>query len=125
MCGRYLNIYGQAALRFIDKPWNPSKAHDVNIVKFNYVNFNSIIGSLNRLKHRFPNVDSIVFKETNITCLGQLNALAELQGLTSLAIDPEGNPIVEKAWENYAIYRLAHWGLKIINEREVSLFIDS
>lgn len=120
ICGRYLNIYGQAALRFVDKPWNPGKAHDVNTVKFNYVNFNSIAGFLNKLKHRFPNVDHLVFKETNITSLGQLNALAEMQGLTSLAIDPEGNPVIEKEWESYAIYRLAHWGLKVINDKEVS-----
>ncbi|XP_012137385.1 uncharacterized protein LOC100881268 isoform X4 [Megachile rotundata] len=29
--GRCLNIYGQGALRFIDRPWDSSKAEDVNI----------------------------------------------------------------------------------------------
>lgn len=118
--GRYLNVYGQAALRFIDKSWNSYKANDVNIVKFNYVNFNTIIGFLTRLRQRFPNVDSLVFKETNIISLGQLNALAEMQGLASLFIDPEGNPIAGKNWESYAVYRLSHWGLKTINEKAVS-----
>lgn len=120
ICGRHLNIYGQGALRFIDKPWNASKASDVTTVKFNYVNFNSVTGFLSKIKHRFPNGDNFVFKETNITCLGQLNAISEVQGLVSLKIDPEGNPICEKTWESYAIYRLAHWGLKIINEKEIS-----
>lgn len=119
ICGRYLNVYGQCALRFIDKPWNASKANDVNTVKFNYVNFNSIVSSFHKLKIRFPHADHFVFKETNITVLGQLNALAELQGLTSLYIDADGNAIAQKLWESYAIYRLSHWGLRVINDREV------
>lgn len=120
ICGRYLNVYGQGALRFIDKPWNANKTHDVVTVKFNYVNFNSITGILTKLKHRFPNIENLIFKETNITCFGQINALAEIQGLTSLYIDPEGNAISEKNWQNYAIFRLAHWGLKTVNDKEVS-----
>jgi leucine-rich repeat-containing protein 49 len=120
ICGRYLNVYGQCALRFIDRPWNSSKANDVNTVKFNYVNFNGITGILNKLKMRFPNVDHFSFKETNIHCLGQINALAEVQGLISLYIDPEGNPIMHKKWRSYAIYRLSHWGLSVINEAEVT-----
>ncbi|KAK4884600.1 hypothetical protein RN001_000871 [Aquatica leii] len=118
--GRHLNIYGQAALRFIDKSWSMSKAKDVNTVNFNYANFNSIIGVLNKLKQRFPNTDSFVFKETNIQCLGQLNALAEVQGLSALTIENDGNPIVHKEWKTYAIYRLAHWGLRFINGKEVT-----
>nr|XP_023022327.1 leucine-rich repeat-containing protein 49 [Leptinotarsa decemlineata] len=120
ICGRHLNIYGQGALRFIDKPWNASKAHDVNTVKFNYVNFNSVTGVLGKFKNRFPNVDHFAFKETNITCLGQLNALAEIQGMSSLYIDLEGNPICDKSWRSYAVYRLAHWGLKTINNEEIT-----
>ncbi|KAF5270238.1 hypothetical protein FQA39_LY08452 [Lamprigera yunnana] len=118
--GHQLNIYGQGALRFIDKSWSMSKAKDVNTVKFNYANFNSIIGILNKLKQRFPNTDSFIFKETNIQYLGQLNALAEVQGLSALTIDDDGNPIVQKDWKLYAIYRLAHWGLRFINGKEVT-----
>ncbi|CAH1107640.1 unnamed protein product [Psylliodes chrysocephalus] len=120
ICGRHLNVYGQGALRFIDKIWNVNKAHDVTTIKFNYVNFNSVIGILGKIKHRFPNIGNFVFKETNISYLGQLNALAETQGLSSLYIDSEGNSICEQNWESYAIYRLAHWGLKIINNKEVT-----
>nr|CAH7759363.1 unnamed protein product [Callosobruchus chinensis] len=120
ICGRHLNIYGQGAVRFIDKPWDASRANDVITAKFNYVNFNSITSTFCKLRHRFPNIDMLVFKETNIHCLGQLNALAEIQGFSSLSIDTEGNPICQKEWRMYAIYRLAHWGLKIINEQEIT-----
>ncbi|XP_060535120.1 leucine-rich repeat-containing protein 49 isoform X2 [Cylas formicarius] len=120
ICGRHLNVFGQGALRFIDKPWNTMKANDVTTVKFNYVNFSSVTGFLNKVKLRFPNADHFVFKETNINYLGQLNALSEVQGLTALTISPEGNPICEKEWKSYAIYRLGHWGLKRINDLEIS-----
>ncbi|XP_045460389.1 leucine-rich repeat-containing protein 49 [Harmonia axyridis] len=120
ICGRYLNIYGQGALRFIDKSWNVSKAGDIITAKFNYLNFNNIVGALHKLKVRFPNVEKFVFKETNIHCLGQLNALAEAQGLSSLFIEEEGNPIYLKKWRTYAIFRLSHWGLKYINDVEVT-----
>lgn len=48
-----------------------------------------------------------------------MNALSEVQGLVSLTVDPEGNPITVKEWRSYVIYRLAHWGLKLINGVEV------
>ncbi|KAH8257088.1 hypothetical protein KR038_002689 [Drosophila bunnanda] len=121
ICGRYLNIYGQGALRFIDKQWNPAKANDVHTLNFSYINFNSIVCVLGRIKVRFPHAEHFVFRETNISCLGQLNGLAELQGLSSLLIDAEGNGITQKeSWRAYAIYRLSHWGLKQLNGQEVS-----
>ena len=46
----------------------------------------------------------------------QLNALALVQGITSLNINPDGNPISIKGferWRAYAIYRLEHWGLQV------------
>ncbi|XP_043792684.1 leucine-rich repeat-containing protein 49 [Apis laboriosa] len=117
--GRCLNIYGQGALRFIDRLWDSSKAEDVNIVKFNYVQFNDVAKMLYKIKNRFPNLEHFMFKETNISYLGQLNALAEVQGLTSIHIET-GNPIISKNWKVYAIFRLAHWGLKVINGREIT-----
>lgn len=113
-----MNIYGQGALRFIDKTWDVSKAQDVNVVKFNYVQFNDVAKILSKLKNRFPHAEHFTFKETNISLLGQLNALAEVQGLTSIHIDT-GNPVVSKDWKMYAIFRLAHWGLAMINGKEV------
>uniref|UniRef100_A0A182PRK4 Dynein axonemal assembly factor 1 homolog n=1 Tax=Anopheles epiroticus TaxID=199890 RepID=A0A182PRK4_9DIPT len=120
ICGRYLNVYGLGALRFIDKQWNMQKACDVHTVKFSYINFNSITAILCRIKVRFVNAENFIFRETNISCLGQINALAESQGIASLTIDPEGNPLAARAWRSYAIYRLSHWGLKQVNGTEVT-----
>lgn len=92
----------------------------MNTVKFNYANFNGMTGLWGRLKQRFPNAENFIFKETNIQYLGQLNALAEIQGLQSLFIESEGNPIVEKKWRSYAIFRLSHWGLRSINGEEIT-----
>lgn len=120
ICGRYLNVYGVGALRFVDKQWNVQKAGDVHTVKFSYINFNNISGILGKIKSRFPNAEHFVFRETNITCLGQLNSLAEIQGLQSLVLEPEGNLICTKKWRSYAIFRLSHWGLKQINGQDIS-----
>lgn len=98
ICGRHLNIYGQGALRYIDRHWNASKAGDVTTVKINYANFNGMTGLWGKLKQRFPNAEHFIFRETNVQCLGQLNALAEIQGMKSLMIEAEGNPIVGKDW---------------------------
>lgn len=120
ICGRYLNIYGAGAVKFIDRQWNTQKANDVHTLKFSYLNFNSIAPMLNRIKVRFPNAENFFFRETNINCLGQLNALAELQGISCLVIDAEGNFICTKSWRLYAIYRLCHWGIKTINDVDVT-----
>lgn len=48
--GRYLNVYGMGAIKFVDKLWNAQKAHDVHTVKFSYINFNSISPVLGRIK---------------------------------------------------------------------------
>lgn len=118
--GRYLNVYGVGAIKFVDKQWNAQKAQDVHTVKFSYINFNSISPILGRIKVRFPNVEHYVFRETNFVCLGQLNAMADTQGMKSITIDPEGNPLASKNWRTYAIFRLSHWGLKQINGVEIS-----
>lgn len=117
--GKFLNVYGQGSLRYIDKPWNQSKSNDVTTVKFNYVSFNSLVPVFSKIKNRFPNAENYFFRDTNIYCLGQLNALADLQGLVSLYIHEDGNPITHKEWHPYAIYRLSHWGLKLVNDNEV------
>jgi hypothetical protein len=44
-----------------------------------------------------------------------------VQGITSLTINEEGNPIYRKAWRQYAIYRLEHWGLLYINNRSIKI----
>ncbi|XP_014253661.1 leucine-rich repeat-containing protein 49 isoform X2 [Cimex lectularius] len=118
--GNVLSVFGHGALKFIDRPWNPLKARDVTTVKFSSLDFNFISAVLNRVKHRFLNAEHFHFSDTNIYCLGQLNALADIQGLTSLTIEPKGNPVTKKNWRSYAIYRLSHWGLKTINNQQIT-----
>lgn len=120
ICGRYLNVYGTGALKFVDKQWNVQKAGDVHTVKFSYVPFNQISGILGKVKSRFPNAEHLYFRETNISSLGQLNSLAEIQGLQSITIEAEGNLVCSKKWRGYAIFRLYHWGLKQINGQEIT-----
>lgn len=114
-----MNVYGHGALRFIDKPWSQNRANDVTTINFNYANFNGFTSILSKIKTRFPNAEHFTFKETNIEYLGQLNALAEIQGLTSLYIGEDGNLITSKNWKSYATYRLSHWGLNTINGEAV------
>jgi leucine-rich repeat-containing protein 49 len=70
--------------------------------------------------------------------MGQLNALAELQGINALTIEQDGihkklkieiskplnisigNPIVFKDWQSYAVYRLVHWGLSSVNSKKIT-----
>ncbi|XP_017771668.1 PREDICTED: leucine-rich repeat-containing protein 49 [Nicrophorus vespilloides] len=120
ICGQNLNVYGQGSLHFLDKSWNTTKAHSVTTINFNYVNINNLAPILSKIKSRFPNADQFIFKETNIEFIGQINIFAEIQGLSSLKITTEGNPIIEKDWRTYAIYRLSHWGLKMLNDEAVS-----
>lgn len=120
ICGRYLNVYGVGALKFIDKQWNVQKAGDVHTVKFSYINFNNICVVLAKIKLRFPNAKNFVFRETNIANLGQLNSLAEVQSLSSVVVEPEGNIICTKSWRSYAVFRLSHWGLKQINGQDIT-----
>ena len=72
------------------------------------------------LRENFPNVEHYEFSETNLHSMNQLNALAQVgfivtlvhvcvlsqvQGITSLTIGEEGNPLYAKNWRPYAIFR--------------------
>lgn len=113
-------VTGKNSAKHIDKAWNADKVNDVTTIKFSCVAFNSLVPVFNRIKYRFPNVEHLVFSECDLNYLGQLNALADVQGLTSIEILPERNLIVTKDWRLYAIYRLHHWGLQCINNVQVS-----
>lgn len=120
--GNLLSVLGQGALRFIDRPWNPGKARQVTSVQFSSLDYNYVASVMSKMKTRFPHAEYFNFIDTNISCLGQINSLADLQGLTALTIDAVGNPIHGKPWRSYAIYRLSHWGLKHINGTQVVKF---
>lgn len=124
--GDLVNVFGIQALKFLDRPWNKQRSLKATSIQFNFVSFDDLVPYLGRLKQTFPNLVNFEFLETDIRTMSQLNALALLQGLTSLVIGKEGNPVTNRNmsstldWRLYAIYRLEHWGLATINSAEVT-----
>ncbi len=115
--GDLLSVYGLQALKFLDRPWNKTRAVKATTVQvnnslsspltayqilsvlslqFNFVSFDDLIPYLPKFRQTFPNVDSFEFLETDIRTFNQLNALALVQGITSLFIGDDGNPIYHK-----------------------------
>ncbi|KAI5633199.1 leucine-rich repeat domain-containing protein [Phthorimaea operculella] len=120
VCDGVVSAWGAGAVRRLSRDWEWERARTVTQAAFHYVHFNAVAQSLPELKTKFPNVTHISFRATGLQWLGQLHALAELRGVTGLTILPEGNPIHAKIWREYAVYRLAHWGLKEINNETVT-----
>lgn len=123
--GRFLFVTGRNSAKYIDKAWSAEKAADVTTVRFTCVSFGSLVSVFHRIKFRFPNVEHLVFNECEFNYIGQLNALAAVQGFKTLEILPEQNAILKKNWRSYAIFRLRHWGLQKINNVSVSRKIRS
>merc|ERR1712110_315409 len=123
--GDLINVFGPQALKFLDKPWNKQRSYKATCIQFNFVSFDELVPYFTRLKQTFPNLVNFEFLETDIRILSQLNALAMLQGISSLIIGKNGNPIINTKnssldWRLYAIYRLEHWGLSSINNSDVN-----
>lgn len=139
--GGQASVWGAGALRRLEKTW-PS-ANEVTTIHFHYVNFASICTVLSTIKSRyngkcyllyfvnafqnlfnfiifrFPNAVHFTFRACGLTCAGQLGALAALRGIGSLTIHREGNPLAASSWQSFALYRLAHWGLRRIDHVQV------
>ena len=118
--GDTLSVYGSPSLQFIDRSWNKQKAEKTTTVQFHFVSFDDLVPRMAKFRENFPNIEHFEFTETNIRTINQINALALMQGITSLTINSEGNPVYHKAWRQYAIYRLEHWGLLYINNKGVT-----
>ncbi|XP_064116423.1 leucine-rich repeat-containing protein 49-like [Macrobrachium nipponense] len=119
--GDRLSLYGQGALRCTDISWEKSMAAAAATARFQYMNFEDIIDIFPKLRVKFPRLENFIFVETHLAKCSQLNALAELHQVTALDVGEEGNPLTQVPhWRLYAIFRLSHWGLRIINGREVT-----
>jgi len=79
----------------------------------------------------FPNqklfllvLQGLIFTETSIHSLQQINALSALRKLDTLTINHEGNPITNYTlWRHYTLFRLSHFSLRKINDVKVIEFL--
>ncbi|MCI4378982.1 hypothetical protein PGIGA_G00222570 [Pangasianodon gigas] len=120
--GETVRLFGPGALETLERGWGVQTASTVTTITFRYIQFDSIVPHLPRIRLKFPNLTHLIFMETNITRLLQLAALAQVKRLEQVTIDPEGNPVVSLTlWRSFLIYRLNHLNLQRINGTEVTM----
>ncbi|XP_053722518.1 leucine-rich repeat-containing protein 49 isoform X2 [Synchiropus splendidus] len=120
--GDTLRLFGPGALEALERGWGAQTAGAVTVITFRYINYDSIVPLLPRIRVKFPNLSHMIFLETNISRLPQLAALAQVRRLDQLTIHPEGNPVVGLSlWRSFVIYRLHHFNLQRINGQEVTM----
>ncbi|KAL7870236.1 hypothetical protein SRHO_G00077330 [Serrasalmus rhombeus] len=120
--GETVRLFGPGALEALERGWGVQTASAVTTITFRYIQFDSIIPTLPRIRLKFPNLTHLIFMETNITRLLQLAALAQVRRLEQVTIHPEGNPVVSLTlWRAFLIYRLNHLNLQRINGTEVTM----
>ncbi|XP_059163229.1 leucine-rich repeat-containing protein 49-like isoform X2 [Physella acuta] len=119
--GDTLSLYGVQSLEAFDRNWGVQAAGTVNVIVFKFIDFDSIVKQLPKIRVRFPATQTLVFCSTNIHSLQQINALSLVRRLDNLTIDLDGNPVTKfTLWRMYTVFRLAHFALKKINDVEVS-----
>ncbi|NWI98244.1 LRC49 protein, partial [Crypturellus undulatus] len=119
--GDTLYLYGCGALECLDRNWSVQTAAAVVTVSFMFIEFDEIVQVLTKLKTKFPNFVHLKFKETNLVALQQFNALAQVNRIEQLTVDPQGNPVISfTLWKYYVLFRLNHFNLQKINGIEVT-----
>ena len=120
--GEVLNLYGSGAIPALDRNWGVQAAGHVTSISFKFIDFDHISPHFPKIRARFPNVNTLIFDETNLRQLRQLNALSQLRKLEQLNIKSCGNPLVSnmKLWRLYVLYRLSHFNIRVINDVPVS-----
>ncbi|XP_062439453.1 leucine-rich repeat-containing protein 49 isoform X1 [Rhea pennata] len=119
--GDTLYLYGSGALECLERNWSVQTAATVVTVSFMFMEFDEIVQVLTKLKIKFPNFVHLKFKETNLVALQQFNALAQVNRIEQLTVDPQGNPVVGFTfWKYYVLFRLNHFNLQKINGIEVT-----
>uniref|UniRef100_W5NBE6 Leucine rich repeat containing 49 n=1 Tax=Lepisosteus oculatus TaxID=7918 RepID=W5NBE6_LEPOC len=120
--GDTLRLFGPGALEALERGWGVQTAGAVTAIAFRYIDFDTIVPTLPRIRVKFPNVRHLIFSNSNISRLPQLAALAQVRRLDQLTVHPEGNPVVSLGlWRSFAIYRLNHFNLQRINGLEVTM----
>ena len=120
--GEVLNLYGSGAIPALDKNWGVQAASHVTTISFKFIDFDHISPHFAKIRARFPNANTLIFDETNIRFMHQLNALAQLRKLEHLVIKSSGNPMVNnmQLWKYYALHRLSQFNIRRINDSPVS-----
>jgi len=116
-----LYLYGPGSLDALDRNWGSQAVQAVSAISFKFIDFDEIVPQLYKIRARFPSLLGLVFTETNIRGLQQINCLSLLRRLEHLSISSEGNPITSfTLWKPYVLFRLAHFSLRTINDIEVT-----
>ncbi|XP_076444066.1 leucine-rich repeat-containing protein 49-like isoform X2 [Babylonia areolata] len=116
-----LSLYGPLALGAFDRNWGLQAAGAVTTVLFKFIDFDEICKHLHKVRSRFPGAQNLIFSNTNVHSLQQINALSAVRSLDQLTVELDGNPVTKfTLWRLYTVYRLAHFNLKRINGVEVS-----
>lgn len=116
-----LFLYGPGSLDALDRHWGSQAVQAVSAISFKFINFDNIVPQLYKIRARFPSLVGLIFTETNIKSLQQINCLSLLRRLEHISISIEGNPITSfTLWKPFVLFRLAHFSLRKINDIEVT-----
>ncbi|XP_062516504.1 leucine-rich repeat-containing protein 49-like isoform X1 [Corticium candelabrum] len=119
--GEVLSLYGVDSLGELDKNWGVQTTAAVITITFHFMYFDTVADNLYKVKAKFPGVMNLVFQHNDVWKLQQLNALSCLRRLDSLTVHSDGNPVTNLSlWKPYTLFRLAHLGLRKLNDEEVT-----
>lgn len=113
--GNTMTIYGEA-FGVLDRSWTAS----ITALSFQYVHFDKLVPYFPKFRSRFPTVTSLVFSDTQMSTLRQINHLSTFKRVEHLTFK-DTEPLLKNAtlWKRYVIHRLGHLPLKSINGEEI------
>ena len=113
--GNTMTIYGEA-FGVLDRSWTAS----ITALSFQYVHFDKLVPYFPKFRSRFPTVTSLVFSDTQMSTLRQINHLSTFKRVEHLTFK-DTEPLLKNAtmWKHYVIHRLGHLPLKSINGEEI------
>ncbi|CAB4017912.1 leucine-rich repeat-containing 49 isoform X2, partial [Paramuricea clavata] len=118
--GETLYLYGPGSLDALDRNWGQQAANTVTNAIFKFIDFDDIVPHLGKIQTKFPVVQKLVFTNTNIKTLPQINALAVIKHLECLTISDDNPVTYFHLWKPYTLFRLAHLSLHHLNDMEIT-----
>ncbi|XP_031566917.1 leucine-rich repeat-containing protein 49-like [Actinia tenebrosa] len=119
--GDTLYLYGPGSLDALDRNWGAQAVNSVLNMSIKFINYDTIVPYFSKISTRFPSLVGLIFTETQINSLRQINALCSLRKLDFLTINNEGNPVTKYTlWKHYTLFRLSHFSLSKINDIEIT-----